>query len=410
MDILESMVANGLRQRVQSGVAKVKVIALINDILLGGAQAVVLAMGAGLANGDIDFQVCYLKDSAKVRPGDPDLASSFAAAGIRATCLGAGKRFSLPSFIALVRYLRRERPDILHCHLPFAVILGSVAAKLAGVRTVIAHEHNTYDLGPRRIRLMRKLVQPLVTAVICYAESVEREVSGSFKLADAATDFRSRKSFTIYNPIDLEKVDACRSSADVTAKRRSLGLPEAAVVVTSTGRLVPWKGHAHLIGAFGTIAAQYPQAQLVIVGWGPQEQELRALVSQLGLGERVHLLGARTDVFEILASSDIFSYVAALDDSIVTESVSVGALEAMAFGLPVLVADYAAAHKFIEDRVNGYLVKAKDEAAIARTLGGLIADSQTRRDVGNRARQFVQARLSLVSVLEVYRRLYASLA
>jgi glycosyltransferase involved in cell wall biosynthesis len=388
----------------------IKVVALINDILLGGAQTVVLQMATGFAGSNIDFRVCYFKDSAKVRPGDLDLSSSFIAARIRSTNFGAGKRFSLASFIGLVRYLRRERPDILHCHLPFSIILGSIAAKLAGVKKVIAHEHNTYDLGPRRIRLLRKLVQPLITTVICYAESVEQEMSSSFKLADTQTDFASRKSFTIYNPIDLEKVDTCRSSIDVAAKRRSLGLSEHAIIVTSTGRLVPWKGHAYLINAFKTIAEKHLDAHLVIIGWGQQEQELRDLVIRLGLSEHVHLLGARTDVYEILAASDIFSYVAALDDSIVTESVSVGALEAMAFGLPVLVANYAAAHKFIADGVNGYLVTAKDVVAIARTLDDLVLNPETRKSVGLRARLFIEEHMSLSSVLEIYRRLYASLA
>jgi glycosyltransferase involved in cell wall biosynthesis len=294
--------------------------------------------------------------------------------------------------------------------------------RLAGIKKIISHEHNTYDFLSWKLKLVRKLIHPLISMTVCYTDVVEQQMFGSVHVIsekDLAASNYPRHG-TIFNGIDLSELKKALTTVDKKAKRAELGIAENALIVSTVGRMIDWKGQESLIRA----AAQYaqhpnnnPRIDTLIIGYGPDDQKLRSLAAELGVtgdtgsvtgdSGHVHFLGARTDVYELLAITDIFSLVLTYSDTItVTEAVGVAGLEAMAAGAAFIAADYPSAKKFVTNGQNGILVPPKDIDALASTIQTLAHDPAQREQLGKAAAQFVADTLDWSSLIHIYEKLY----
>ena len=148
-------------------------------------------------------------------------------------------------------------------------------------------------------------------------------------------------------------------------------------VVVAAGRLVRAKRYDRLIRAFATVAAAHPDWRLRICGRGPERSALQALVAELELDEHVLLVGPVRDIEAELEAASIF----ALSSRV--EGLPLALLEAMAKGLAVVSFDSPAGpREVIEHGVDGLLVPAADEAALARAICGLIESEALRARLG----------------------------
>ncbi|HXG05046.1 MAG TPA: glycosyltransferase, partial [Candidatus Binatia bacterium] len=219
----------------------------------------------------------------------------------------------------LAALLRRLRPDIVHSR-NWATFGAVVAARLAGVRTVVHGEHgrdagDPDGLHPRR-RWRRRLA-PLVSRFVTVSDDLRRWLVEHVGVPTA-------KVTRIYNGVDTSRF----FPAD-TPWGRPFGLDLHEPVVGTVGRLDPVKDHAGLIQAFGRLAGDHPGARLLIVGDGPCRRELETLAASLTPG-RVTFAGERGDVPELLRLMDVFALAS------LGEGISNTILEAMATGLPVV--------------------------------------------------------------------------
>jgi glycosyltransferase involved in cell wall biosynthesis len=163
--------------------------------------------------------------------------------------------------------------------------------------------------------------------------------------------------------------------------RAALGVPADAPLVGMIAALAPHKDHATLVEA----ARRVPGAWFVAAGTGPTAEAVRAQVAQAGLAERFLLPGFVDDVPALLGALDVFvlsSYLEGLGTSV---------LDAQAAGVPVVATRVGGVPEMIEDGRNGWLVPARDPAALADAL----ADALARPDEGRRraaaARETVRA-------------------
>ena len=302
-----------------------------------------------------------------------------------------------------------SRPDVVHCHLPDAVISGAGASIVERIPFII-HEHQTQRFHSWKIQLMYHLIRPFASLSICFAGSIEKDTFGTSYVLKTPPESLDRKTYTIHNGIDTERVRTLSAHNDRSAKRRQLGYTDKDIVITSVARFVGWKGHRLLLEAFASVLERVPHTRLLIAGEGPLLEELRARAIELGLQNSVQMPGVRDDIYEILLASDISSLAFLYPENAQGEAVGIAGFEAMACGLPIVIADYAGASEYTQEGKNGIVVKHNDKAALAEALVHLAQDPLLRERMGHAAREYVSHNLDWENIIRVYERIYCIIA
>jgi len=182
--------------------------------------------------------------------------------------------------------------------------------------------------------------------------------------------------------------------------RRALGIPDGSIAIGTVGRLDPVKNHLGLISAFSRIAAD-ARVLLYIAGGGPCHAELERVTRSLGLADRVHLLGEREDVPEILRGLDIFVL------SSLGEGMSNTILEAMATGLPVVATRVGGNPELVLHDVTGFLAEPQSTDSLVGALSRYVAEPGLRMSHGHAARNRADSEFGLSRMLGAYEDLYS---
>ncbi len=200
--------------------------------------------------------------------------------------------------------------------------------------------------------------------------------------------------------MDLARLREHRPRTEV---RRELGLAAAARVVGLVARLDHWgKGHREFFSALAALPERYP-VEALIIGGGRREAEMRRLATELGLAGRVHFLGQRDDVPDLLSALDLFVLPSH------SEGVSLALLEAMAAGLPVIASRVGGLPEVVTDGENGLLIPPQDPQALATALERLLADPDLAQKLGANARRHVEENYSLERLGREINEIYAEL-
>ncbi|MGB6848245.1 MAG: glycosyltransferase [Thermoanaerobaculia bacterium] len=207
----------------------------------------------------------------------------------------------------------------------------------------------------------------------------------------------SDKCWLVPNAIDLEEV--VRREPTAAAKER-LRVEPGRLIVGAAGRLSAEKGFSELIRAAGLLVDQGVDLELWIAGDGPQRSELERLVSALGLGQRIKLLGYRADLVDLYHAMDVFVV------SSIREGLPNVLLEAMALELPVLCTSVAGIPDLIRDGENGLLVGGGSARELAEGLRPLLENPSLRQRVGHAARKSVAESHDLRRRMEVVSAIY----
>jgi glycosyltransferase involved in cell wall biosynthesis len=209
----------------------------------------------------------------------------------------------------------------------------------------------------------------LADVVILNSETVR-----GFAISGEGVD--PHKIVVIPNGISVENYLAPVAREELRAQ---WNLPQEAVVLGSIGRLVPQKGFDVLLRAL----ANLPNAnvQLVLVGEGEQETALRALAAELRIAERVHFVGYRYDVPQLLGAFDVYVHPARF------EGMSNAVLEAMAAGCPIVASAVDGNLELIQDGITGWLVPPDNVPALAHAMKEAITQPQEARERGRAAQQ-----------------------
>lgn len=386
---------------------RIRVTYIINDILLGGAQSTVLALARGLDRERFDPRVYYLNEYPSERA---NLSARFLEAQVPTQYIGTGGKTSIVrAVLFLWRRLREDGPGIVHTHLVDATLAGVIASKLRGGLRVIVHEHQTHQLYSPKVRMAYWFLRPFADLTLCFSPVIEKELFGSIHVLSGPLSSLNRRSYSIYNGIDIERADQVWQTINRKQKRTELGIPEDALIITSVARLIDWKGQRTLLEAFGLIASQLPHAHLCLVGEGPLKEELFVRAAALGLSHRVHLLGARNDVYEVLAVSDVCSLALTYENGMQGESVGIAGFEAMGLGLPLIASTYLSASLTVTDKKNVVLVPPGDVPVLAKALERLLKNPQERTRIGKEAAMHARRIMDWRVLVPVYERIYTLL-
>lgn len=180
--------------------------------------------------------------------------------------------------------------------------------------------------------------------------------------------------------------------------RAKMGLPDDAVVIGAMGRWEPGQGFRDLIDSMYPVFSEHPTAQLVLCGQGGDEAELRHRAEGLPQPERVHFLGHVEDPSDVLAGLDLFVQPNP------NAGASMGVLEAMADGVPVLVRSESALGELIVDGVSGYGYSSDEQ--LGTRIAELLSMTLTLETVGRAGRLRILERFTIEesarSVAELY--------
>lgn len=301
----------------------------------------------------------------------------------------------------IVALLRRERYDVVHTHSSKAGTLGRLAGRLAGVPAVVHTIHGS-PFHPHQPRWKRALyvgiergARRLADAILTLSDSDRLEFTER-RIVDAG------RSQTVYTGMAPERL-VPTAGVDPAATRAALGVPEGGTLVLSVGRHDRQKAPDLLVRAFARVAPSRPGVVLAMAGDGPIRDEIEALAATLGVADRIRFLGTRSDVPDLLAAADIFSFTS------VREAMGRAMLEAMLAQLPVVVPRTSGIPEAAHHGETGRLFEVGDVGGIADNLLYLIDRPEERLRLGRAARTLVLNQFDAHTMVDAIEALYERL-
>lgn len=289
----------------------------------------------------------------------------------------------LPSALTIARDIRRFRADVVHVNTLFNV-QGAVGAWLAR-KPLVWHVR---ELVPdsRVVGVMLALVAGLSTRAVANSTAVLETLH--------ACGGRAR---VVFNGIDTREYVDLRTGTSV---RDELGVSPSAPVVTTIGRIEPWKGQHVFLEAVPAILRAHPAARFLVVGGAAANkpeylEQLRARCAEMGLSDRVLFTGIRKDIPEILAASTVVVL-----PSVTPEPFGRAIVEAMLARKPVVATAAGGPLDIILEGETGLLTPPGDSSALAAQVNALLADAHRAATMGEQARERALSHFALERVVE----------
>ena len=358
--------------------------------MVGGAEEMVLNLVRHLP-GRFEPIVCCIRQAGPI-------GEEIRRGGTQVDVLGLQPGLRRPFDVGGIRsYLRRTRPQIVHTFLITASLYGRLGAMLAGVPIVIGTEVNIYQHKRRSHALAERMLMAGTDRVIVSAASVR-----DFYIDQVHAD--PAKVAVIYNAVDFGMAQA---NIPRDRMRSTLGVPQDALVAGIIARLTAQKGHRFLFSALAG-DARLANIHLLVVGDGDLRDALVAEAGALGLEARVHFVGARRDLGDLLGLIDVFVMPS------LWEGLPLSLVLAMGAGVPAVATAVAGIPEVVEDGHTGLLVPPADPVALAGALARLFGDGDLRRRIGAAARVSVLPRFGIekyvASMVGVYEELLERVA
>jgi glycosyltransferase involved in cell wall biosynthesis len=361
---------------------RLRVLQVTHDLGVGGLPRVVETLCRTIDRTRFDVSVLCLNHGG-------ELADALRADGFEVSVIGPVKRKTEYS-VRVGRFLKAGGHEIVHSHNSQPFFDAAFGAMLA--RTpVLIHTDHARDF-PDRLRYM--VLEHL------FSWKAHRVVGVSDHTTENLHRYEwipRRKLVTIPNGIDGRLFNRPFDRARV---RRSLGVPEDATVAVLGARLEAQKDIPTLLDAMQRLVPELPSLHLVIAGDGPLREDLLARRDALGLRDRVHFVGVRLDMPDILRSSDLFVL------SSVWEGLPMVILEALAAGCPPVAAAVGGVPTAVLDEQTGLLVPPGDVVSLARGIRRMATDSPLRQRLAEGGKRLFTERFSAESMARRYEALY----
>ena len=308
-----------------------------------------------------------------------------------------------------VTYNKRTRQllytmDVVHVHHPF--LSGTLALRYCHTRNIpiVFTNHTRYDLYAQAyLPMLPDTVgeAAMKTYLPPFCRACDLVISPSQGMAEVLRRFGVDADITVVpNGVELS-----RFLAPVTPiNRGELGIPDNKIVLAYIGRIAVEKNLAFLLRSFNGVAEAYPEVHLLIVGSGPELENIQGQASNLSQGQRIHFTG-------FVPYERLPEYLS-VADAFVTSSVSevhpLSVIEAMASGLPVLGITSPGVEDTVEDGKTGFL-SSNDLAAFTAKMVRIATEHKLRKTMGQNARQaskIYDIRLTSEIMLGHYQRLF----
>jgi glycosyltransferase involved in cell wall biosynthesis len=352
---------------------------LLSTLGIGGSERKTVRLANSLRRRGHRVTVAYLNA--------PDTLLRELAPDVRAVHLQRTGKFSLRALRMLERTIRESRIDTVISLNLYAMLYAALVAKyarsLSGVRFIASLNTSTFS-GASSMWLYRPLLRGM--DLLIFGAEYQREFWLRHYLGGKAPQTR-----VLYNGIDTTHF-----SRDEVSPRRPPQWPAGRVVLGSVGRLSPEKSQHLLIRAIAQLHNRGLDVGAVIVGEGSEESELRRLVAELGVEDRVHFPGATADVRPWLAGFDVFVLT-----STSVETFSNAVLEALAMGCPVVSSRIGGMPEMLASG-GGIIYETGNLGQLVAALDELVSLPERRRALAGQTRESVLKRFSLEAMADAF--------
>lgn len=358
---------------------------VVTHLAYGGAETQVVELAAEMVRRGWGVRVTSLMSA-------DGLTDRLDALGVPWDALNVPRgRWSPRLVTGMLRILRAWRPDVLHTHTLPANFVGRVVKPLARVPVLVTSAHNHTEGGRARM-LFYRLTDPVADLTTnCSEAAVERYIR-----IGASPAHRIRY---VPNGIDTDRF--APDEARRAATRSALGLTPDTFAWLAVGRMEEQKDYPNLLAA--AARALGPDDRLLVVGDGVLRPEVERRLAAHGLGDRVRLLGIRTDIPDLMRAADAFVMGSAW------EGLPITLLEASASALPIVATDVGGNDQIVRPG-QGFLPPARDAQALADAMRRLRAlDPAERGRMGERARAHVADTFGMRAVADRWEAIYDEL-
>lgn len=359
----------------------IKVIHVITDMKIGGAGRWLLNFLKNYDRSQLDMIVAI--------PQGSMLREEIAALNIKTIEIpGIGdKSLDWGSVSAFRKLFNTEKPQIVHTH---ASLSARIAAMLAGVKAIV---HTKHCLDQLKTGLKKTVAaginNQLSSKIIAVSQAVGKN------LLDAGIE--QGKIKVIYGGIEeikrlpKEEVDQIRSA---------YGIEEKDVVFGMVARLAAVKGHKYLIQAAEQVLKQRDNIKFLLAGTGPLEEQLKKMVSDMGIQDKVIFTGFIKDIERIYNIIDVNVITST------SEALCLSLVEGMSLSKPMIGTDVGGVPELVISGETGLLVPAEQAKALEEAILKLADDSSLRDVMGRNAREMMQEKYSASAMAAEISRLY----
>ncbi len=390
--------SRGGRRSFGTGGRQIRILYLIGALDVGGTEGQLVELASRLDSARFAPTVCALYAGGA-------RAESLRRLGIRVEVLnfrGLGKHrgiavlWRLPTLLLelahLARFLRAEKPEIVHGFLFQAYVPGALAARLAGVPVVIASRRSLgrFKEGHPLYLSVERLANRVTDLVVANSEAVRQDVLRQEGLPPA-------KVIVILNGVDPSRF------ADPAAGlplRQALDLHNRRPVVGVVANFRAYKGHEYFLEAWRQVYAEFPEGLALLLGEGSLRPTYEARARAMGLGESVRFLGVREDIPAVLTVLDLFVHPSR------EEGFPNAVLEAMAAGKPIVATNVGGTPEAVVHGESGLLVPPEDPPALAEAMIRLLRRPAEAARLGEAARRRVVELFQVSSMIRQYEEVY----
>lgn len=364
-----------------------RVVHIFPHLMPGGAERVLVHIMTHLDRSRFDVSAICLAG-----PCGSDLEAMLERAHVPVQFLGKRPGFDPRMFGRVTRALLQADADVIHSHVhvlryvyPYILYSRFLRHRPRMLHTV--HSLAEFEVEPRA-RFIQRLSFRAGVIPVAVAQEVSQSLTRLYGVPPAAV---------VPNCLPVERY--CRPAVARSHWRAEAGFAYDTPLVTCVAGLRPEKNHELLLQAFARSSAAARDAHLLLAGGGKTE-DLQQLAAALGIAERVHFLGVRTDIPDLLAASDLFVLASKYEGN------PLCIMEAMAAGLPVIAPRVGGIPELVTDGVEGLLVEPSQIESLARALDVLLADRKLQARFGAASLKRAFAQFDVRHMVAGYQALY----
>ena len=373
---------------------KIKILHIITCLDTGGAEKMLYKLISGFDRDRFDISVISLKDLGSIGPEIQSLGVSVEGLKMK------GPVSVFAGLFALLKAIRKIKPDIVQTWLYHADFLGSIAAKLAGCRHIIWNLRLS-DVGKAHLKFTTRVIVKLLSFLSFFIP--EKTITCSRKSLQhyGKSSCVTKKLVVIPNGFDLSEFKPDFELKNLFREEKEI--PSDAILIGTVGRFDPQKDYLTFIKATQLISRQFPKVRYVMCGKGltTENSVLIGWVSKYNQIENFYLLGPSNNISRILPALDLFVL------SSVAEGFPNVIGEAMLSGVPCVSTDVGDVSHIIGD--IGFIVPPKDYKLLASRACEILGLSFGQRaSLAHASRELIKENYSLDAVIKMYEHLYYS--
>jgi len=370
--------------------AKINVLFVVVQMKMGGSEHLVWDLVRSLDRDLFNPHVAWFYEEKPLH--------EFEQLGIPLFYVPKVKRFDFATMRKIGTIIKENHIHVVNAHHFLSLVYSFYGAKIVNNAKLVYTEHSEWEI--------RAIHGKWLIAGRCLLRYTDAVVGISHNVRDCLQNFFNlpeNKINAIANGVDDNLFSVALDKKEYKIK---YGLDDKDIVIGIVANLKKNKNHIFLLKSFRNLLRRNRKLKLLVVGQGFEddsegsEDDIRTFIRATGIGDKVLLMGGRSDVPDLLKAMDIFCLVS------YKEGLPIGLTEAMATGLPVVGTDVEGIQDIIIPSRNGFLVPLNDEDKLTQALHQLIENGAMAQEMGQVSRELACQHYALKNCVEKYQQLF----